>query len=162
MPDRFGLIQGVAATAQEIPLTNLHGAQLATLRAYLVHAPGQSPAWSHYLVGAIHLRPIPGERDANIIVPGATHELLVAALDPEPGPTIEDPETLRPLLPLNAQVQFIGTDAQAIAICLGATRAICAGSMPAEPPFQQQGQAAWEALVANTLEHWRTGVHAGP
>lgn len=52
------------------------------LVAYRVFRPNDHPFWSHYSVSLVHLRPLEGAPDAKLQFPGATHELVVYALDP--------------------------------------------------------------------------------
>lgn len=153
--------KGKAGAAGKIRLDNLNRPdQQATLAAWLINAPGQSPAWSDYMVGIIHLRDIPGVKPASINRPGATHELLICALDPAENPDPGDIETIVPLSPINAAVQFTGnSDEQAIHIGEQATRAICDGYMPAEPALSGQGQQIWTDAVDATIEHLKRGYH---
>ena len=54
----------------------------ATIASWFIDAPGQSSAWRNYLLSIAHLRDIPGEPPAKIRAVGATHELLLMAMDP--------------------------------------------------------------------------------
>jgi len=155
------ILRGRAGTAERCSnLGPRTAAQQAALAAWLIDAPGQSPAWRHYLVSIIHLRPIAGVPPAYIGMPGATHELLLCALDPHHRPNVDDPESLAPLLPVNAECQFaVDTDEQAIRLGELVVKAIVDGVYPAEPPFPQQGRGAWQQIVSETAEHLRTGGH---
>lgn len=154
-------IRGQAGTAERFPkIEPKTPAQAASLDGWLIDAPGQSPAWRHYVLSIIHLRPIPGAPPAHIRRPGATHELILCALDPLGNPSVHDVETIRHLTPLNAEVQFAATDDLAIHVGELAVRAICDGFMPAEPAFPGQGQRDWERVIDTTLEHHRSGEHA--
>ena len=153
-------MRGAAGTAERFPKVEPKTpAQAASLARWLIEAPGQSPAWRHYLLSIIHLRPMLGAPPAHIRRPGATHELILCALDSERGPRVDDIETICYLTPLNALVQFTATDEVAIHVGELAARAICDGYMPAEPAFPGQGQRDWEQAVDNTIEHHRTGRH---
>lgn len=160
---RVDHIDGRAASADRIPILDRRTpAEEACLVSWLVDAPGQSPVWRHYLLSVCHLRPIDGAPPAHIRTPGATHELLLIALDPVGHPNVYDRESLRFLTPLNAEAQFIvDTDEQAVALAEKATRAICDGVMAAEPPFPHQGREIWQEVVTQTAEHLRTGGHRG-
>jgi len=62
----------------------------------------------------VHLRPEPGLGPAHLQYPEATHELMLAALDPDQHPEAQRPDTWRPLRPLNLVYQFHGlSDARA-------------------------------------------------
>lgn len=156
------VIHGKAATAVRflIPDELSKPDEQATLAGWLIDAPGQSPAWRHYLLSVIHLRAIDGAPPASIRIAGATHELILCALDPARNPNLFDRETIVPLLPLNAEAQFrVETDAQAVSLAEKAARAICDGVLPAEPAFPGQGRDVWQAVVTNTAEHMTRGGH---
>lgn len=139
------------------PRTPQEGAALAM---WLIDAPDQSPAWHHYMVSIVHLRPINGE-EAVFRIHGATHEMILCAVDSGANPTAYDPETWHHLSPINAMCQFIvGDDEQAVRLGIGCVRAIVNGRLPAEPAFQRQGQQLWQHAVTRTAEHIRTGTHA--
>lgn len=155
------IIRGAAGIAERFTKIEPETpAQQATLAGWLINAPGQSPAWSHYLLSLIHLRPIDGAKPANIRIPGATHEIIVCALDPEKHPTVNVVESLCPLLPINAEAQFqVETDEQAIDLAEKCVTAVCNGFLPAEPPFQDYGRRMWQESVTASAEHARTGGH---
>ncbi len=58
-------------------------AEHANIASWVVEAPFAHPVWHSYGFTLVHLRDIPGAPKATIILPGATHEFLVWALDPE-------------------------------------------------------------------------------
>lgn len=155
-------LEGVAGTATEIlvegpfPRPEL----AATLASWFLHCPGQSPAWSHYVLSVIHLRPIEGARPAVIRVPGATHEVVLLALDPtlEPQPT--DSETWSFLTPVNVmeQVELPGDD-QAVTLCRLSAQAVVAGYFWAEPPLSGQVEP-WRTSMIKTAAHLRGEEHA--
>jgi hypothetical protein len=53
------------------------------IAAYLVEAKWAHPLWSMYLVSCVHLRAEPPLPPPHIYVPGATHEFVVQAVDPD-------------------------------------------------------------------------------
>lgn len=56
----------------------------ATLALWFVHAPWMHMAWQWHVAGLIHLRDIEGQsKDPTFTVPGATHEFMVWALNPD-------------------------------------------------------------------------------
>lgn len=149
--------------AERIPtesLTYLAPAQEACLGAYLITAPGQHILYTQFQLSVCHLRPIEGVPPARLQRPGMTHELLLHGLDPSRNPSKHDIQTLVPMLPINASVQFSGTDEDATRLLQGGVRAICDGFLPAEGGSEAQCQRIWEASIAETLEHMRTGGHA--
>lgn len=50
---------------------------------WLLHCPGEHPFWSWYIVSSCALRDVAGVRPAKVNVLGATHEILVIALNPD-------------------------------------------------------------------------------
>lgn len=87
----------------EVPDWNGHVA------GWIVEAPWANVMWHSYLVSVIHLRPIPGVRPPVIHLPGATHEMMVIALDPgcARDPTVVNGDGAAFLTPLNFVGQFI-------------------------------------------------------
>ena len=81
-----------------------------TVAMWFLDCPGQSPAWRHYHLAIIHLRPIEGVKPAVITEEGATHEVILAAMDPAKNPSPTDIETWSHLRPLNfvGQLRQIG------------------------------------------------------
>lgn len=158
MTDR---IEGIAGWAERwTAVDRARPEQAGTVAAWLVYAPNQSPAWSHYLVSVVHLRDIPGAAPAKLQRPGMTHEFILVALDSQLWPTVNTPETIHHLRPVNAICQFqVDTDERATEIAELAARAIVDGHMPAEPPFQWQGQRLWQECIDRTAEHARSGGH---
>lgn len=82
-------ITGASGSAWMAAITpELKAGWPAGLDTWLLHCPAAHPFWSWYVMTACSLRDIPGMRPAQIRTPGATHELLVFAMDPAwlPGP----------------------------------------------------------------------------
>jgi hypothetical protein len=99
-----------------------------TITAWIVYAPWAHPLWHSYLVSLIHLRSAPGIPDPLIHLPGATHELMLHACDPNFPLDITEPVHF--LTPANFVAQFIATsDAAAIGRVEGDVRDICAGKL---------------------------------
>lgn len=70
----------------------------ACLHHEILEAAWAHPVWSHYAVSVVHLRDTEGAPPAVKYFPEATHELVIAALDPKDNKTT--------LLPLNYTGQF--------------------------------------------------------
>jgi hypothetical protein len=134
--------------------------QQATLAAWFLNCPGQSPGWDRYLLSVIHLRPIPRARPAAILVPGATHEVILFALDPIRRPQPTRPHSWKPLLPINVmeQVQLPDDDA-ARTLLRGAARAVMDGLLPAEPALSGAVEP-WRTSMIRTAAHLRGEEHA--
>lgn len=76
------------------------GKQDAMVGGWVIFAPWANMAWSYYLLGCIHLRPVPGFGSPKLYSIDATHEIILAALDPGYVVDLLDPYK-RHLLPLN-------------------------------------------------------------
>jgi hypothetical protein len=134
--------------------------QAATLRTFFLDCPGQSPAWQHYLLSIIHLRPIEGVREAVIRFPGATHEVLIVALDPSKKPTATKRRSWSFLWPTNLEQQVqLDNDDQAHALLLDCARAVVDGRLWAEPPLSGQVEP-WRTVLIKTAAHYRGEIHA--
>jgi len=140
--------RGVAGTAQELIVNVDAGDPLAWVSGignWFIEAPNQSPAWQHYLLSGVHLRPIEGVKPAVIAFPGATHEFMMYALAPDRKPEPLDDSTWSFLTPHNLSEQFTARDdataAKLLELC---ATSICFGRLWAEPPLSGQ------------VEPWRT------
>ncbi|SRR6266568_118144 len=71
----------------------------AALGGWLIEAIEAHPLWNYHLATLIHLRDIPGVPPANKKRPGATHQFVMLALNPDTENQIdlEDASTLHPL-----------------------------------------------------------------
>jgi hypothetical protein len=151
-------ISGAAGSGEVITAPPVRPDQDATLRAWLLEIPRASPAWRHYLLAVVHLRPIDGVRPANKQYPEAEYELMVVALNPDKNPRADDLQTLQHLTPINVVEQFHGVDdEQARQICDAAARAVVGGTLPAEP--DGAGRDWWHACLQQMVDHYRQGVH---
>lgn len=147
-------VEGSAAKAVEVLGEHPPG----TVAAWIVHAPGQSPAWSHYLVSAVHLRDVDGAPAPVINVPGATHEVLVIAL--EGTPKASRPSTWKYLTPVNVVEQVeLPSDDDATELVRLAVHAVCDGALPAEPALSGQVEP-WRSTLIRTSAHMRGEPHA--
>lgn len=87
--------------------------RLSSVGGYLVHAAYAHPAWHSYMIACVNLRDIPGVPPAKINMPGATHEILVYALDPNTPMFVDESPAL--LHPANFHGQFIEPSDEAAA-----------------------------------------------
>lgn len=79
----------------------------AQVAQWVMQAAYAHPIWHSYVLSLVHLRPVSGLRPPLIMVPDATHEFMLYALDP--GHPI-DFERLRCLQPMNFAAQFKSDD----------------------------------------------------
>lgn len=74
---------------------------------WVVFAPWAHPHWAYYSISTCHLRDeSPEAPKAKIHLPSATHEIIVAALDPQRVPNLTNPLATR-LEPINFAGQWI-------------------------------------------------------
>lgn len=117
-----------------------------TVAGWIVEAPWAHPLWHSYGVVLLHLRPLPKGAEPIIHLPGATHELIVFALDPDAKreELISEAFGNSFLHPANFAAQFIEmTDDGAIAQVEDSIRRICAGSLNPDTDALRQWVALW-------------------
>jgi hypothetical protein len=135
-----------------------------TVVGWLLHAPSAHPFWTYWMVAVIHLRPIDGVRPAVIRLDGATHEIMIAALDPGcPLPNLNAVGRCEAaftfLVPIDLVEQFIVRD-DAQAAQLGDLAV--SGCVEGYASPDQDWRAWWRGAVRQTASHLREGRHAEP
>jgi hypothetical protein len=166
-PSKPADIEGAFASAWRValPPVGQRGRPDAdgTVDYWLVRAPHAHPLWAWYIVGVVHLRPIDGVRPAEVRRPGATHELMIAALDPEK--PLPDPDQMGRgegpspaiLRPIDVVHQFgVRDDADALQVCEAAIQAIVHGSISPD----QDWRSRWREAIDETVTHIIEGKHA--
>lgn len=159
-PDRTG--QAARAWRLKAPV---HEDRPALLRTWIIHGRGFHAAWDHWMVSAVHLRDIDGQK-ANKQFPEATHEFVIAALDPgfpvdidaiESDPSHDGIRFLTPLdLAHHVELPEPPTgDLQAAEMTDMMVARICAGA--ASP--DQDWRRYWIKALNATAEHYRSGQH---
>jgi hypothetical protein len=123
---------------------------------WFIDAPGQSPAWRHYMLSAVHLRPIDGVKPAMLKEPGMTHEFMLMAMDPEKKPDPQNPETWSYLRPHNLAEQVtVHNDATASKLLDLCATTVAEGRLWAEPALSGQVEP-WRSF----LRHWAKELSA--
>lgn len=131
-----------------------------TVAMWLLDCPGQSPAWSHYSLSVVHLRPIPGADPAEVTVPGATHQFALVALNPDYTHDPLDPYTWARLTPHNLEEQVeVPDDEGAWRLALGCVHEVVNGRLWAEPPFPGTREP-WLSALVRSAAHLRGEPHA--
>lgn len=98
--------------------------------------------WHSYHLSCSHLRPSPPLPPPRFYLAGATHELIVAALDPAERRWLDAP--VRGMLPLEFAAQFIAqTDDWAIARCERSVRLIVEGRLSPDGTARLQWVRDW-------------------
>lgn len=156
------ILKGPAGTATEVLMEGKRATpdQTATLSTWFFDCPGQSPFWDNYLLSIIHLRPIEGVKPADIRVPGATHEVLLLALDPNKKPQATKLKSWSWLLPMNLCEQVeLPDDKAAVVLLAQVAGAVVDGRLWAEPPLSGQKEP-WRTVLVRTAAHHRGEEHA--
>ncbi len=114
--------KGSAGRAWELPIRlGRHAVKhSAALGGWLVDAPLAHAFWRYHTATLVHLREVPGVEPPIIVLPGATHELMMWALDPAFDHQI-DPSVMHTmthmLTPIDFAEQFtVRTDRRALDI----------------------------------------------
>lgn len=161
----LGTAVGAAGLATEVTMSRPRGrrerVQVASaVGVWFLHCPGQSPAWDRYLLSVIHLRPVKGAPPAHLAFPGASHEVVLFALDPRGNPRPEMPASWEPLTPWNVSEQVELPDDEAARV-LGAkaATAVVHGMLPAEPALSG-AREPWRTSMIRTSAHLRGEEHA--
>lgn len=133
---------------------------------YLITAPAYHPVWSQYMLGVVDLKDHDGLPDPKLHFDGATHELMVVALNPDyrqdKASMLHHAKegTLPFLLPVNIAHQFTASDEEMEAMAWLCGNAITEGRMDPEvgdaPELVREG---WLAACVKTLAHFRGEVH---
>lgn len=88
-----------------------YGEKGGQLESWWIRAPWANLMWHSYAVLLVHLRPIAKNPEPRIYLPGATHEIMVAALHPDGKMQFDARPPM--LSPLNFAAQFIETSDEA-------------------------------------------------
>lgn len=124
-----------------------------TLPCWIVAAAWAHPLWSHYAVLGIALRDVPGVPKAKINLQGATHEVMVYALDPDFRPAVD--EMPHYLTPVNFVGQFVAADDQSAAERIRqAVQEVADGTLSPDTDFRRQWVQRFSAsnLKAGALD----------
>lgn len=161
---RFGI-------SERIPLpADVHNADLTT-SLFLLTAPTFHPAWSQYLLLVVDLTNAGhGAPAPRLDFAGATHELVVHAINPANGllsPTTlierlrqRDPSVC--LSPANVVHQFTGTDDELAAVAYACGHAVVRGYLnPEAGDAPAVIREQWLQTCVLTLAHLRGEEHAG-
>ena len=160
-----GRITGPCGRAEELAVPSNRAP--ATLLWWLITAPLYHPLWSQYVLSVVTLGDQPGLEPATLHFPGATHELLVMALNPGEPPRPHTAEALQQgkglnyLLPVNVAHQFTATDNEmrhlAELACTGVVNGVLnpeTGDAPGRIRME------WLTACVKTLAHIRGEEHA--
>lgn len=169
-------IEGPYGTVDFIPLPDIDDPDLdVRTRAvfevsegtWLITAPAYHPVWSQYMMSAVGLADHPDLGDAYKKFPGATHELLVAALHPDTPVTVASMQEhckrgdAGILQPINIAEQFECTSDEIKIVAWLAGRAVVYGQLnPETGDAPERIREQWLTACVKTLAHIRGEAHA--
>lgn len=78
-------LTGPAGTAWKVQVSPNPMRGTTDVARFVLHLPRVTPFWAWYVITVVHLRPMDGAPPAIVLVEGATHEVLVLAIDPNAG-----------------------------------------------------------------------------
>jgi len=118
----------------------------SAIGVWFLDAPWCHPMWKQYYVSLIHLGHVEGLGAATVVVPGATHELLVFALDPQ---NQMDPTMLTPpkmLTPQNLGQQFQAESPEKAKATISALlKQVCHGTLSVDSDYRR----VWAGILLN-------------
>ena len=127
------------------------------------------PLWSQFILSVVHLRQIEGMKEPLLQFPGATHEMLVFALNPGEPPREHLADLLETkgiasvgyLEPIDVVHQFEATDEEMVDIAdwcaFGCVNGILTPSTDDNRLYYRE---QWLGAVVKTLAHMRGEEHA--
>lgn len=132
------------------------------------------PAWHQFILSVVRLADVPGKPPAVLHFPGATHEVLVLALNPPEGGVFGAPArhpvdvvqtkglSLGYLRPVDVVHQFTGTDDELAQVTDLAAQACIAGLLtPSTDDDRERLREVWLGTYVRTLAHIRGEAHQG-
>lgn len=144
-----------------------HPRAAETVCTWILTHPQGHPLWSQYLLLVVRLTDHPDFPPPKRQFPGATHELLVLALDPKSGPYAPETMdrfldgTLPYLTPVNIVHQIEGTDDEACKLAANVAWGVTVGALwPETADAPGRVRAEWKASLVKTLAHIRGEEHA--
>lgn len=143
------------------PVEFVTGPQRGSVCSWIVDAPWAHPAWSQYLITACHLRDVEGLPRPIKFDDRATHEVIVAALDPRILLTPENSSRVETHLGAVVPLNFVGqwrakSDEEAAGNIKGVVNQIVRGNLSPDTDFRQMWAAMFPYLPpeqTNTTRH---------
>jgi hypothetical protein len=130
------------------------------------------PLWQQFALSVVHLRETPTGPQPNRHFPGATHELMVAALNPKERPVghLHSAETFAAggfaavggwLTPIDVVHQFEATDAEMVQLAKSCAGGCLYGVLnPSTDDAREALREQWLGTCVRTLAHLRGEEHA--
>lgn len=163
------LVTGPNGTAVQLKINpRLSGAE--TTVAWWLLTGSWHPVWPQFILSVVHLRPVEGAPPAKLHFPGATHELLVVALNPGDPPKIHSRKILEKrglagvggyLTPIDVCHQFTAVDAEMYELAALCAQACVDGLLnPSVDDARERLREQWLSTCVKTLAHMRGEEHA--
>lgn len=128
------------------------------------------PLWSQFIISVVTLADAPGRPPAKLHFDGATHELVVMAVNPGEPPRQHAPGLLEVgglaavggwLKPIDVVHQFTATDDEMAELAALAARACVDGVLnPSTDDARERLRLEWLQACVKTLAHMRGEEHA--
>lgn len=136
-----------------------------TVTSWLITAPGAHPLWSQYNLFVVRLDDdVPGFPPPHRQFPGATHELLLVALEPAGNLYTAEMLHTKPLQwlePINICEQFTATDDEMRELAHLSAWGVVVGALnPETADAPTRIREAWLGSLVRTLAHIRGEAHA--
>lgn len=123
----------------------------ASIGLWLLDCPEVRPPWHFWFLSLIHLRPIDGVRDVEIVTPGAGWEILSLIVDAHDEPDPDNIYNGSPKTPVwGVQFGHVTTDVEAEAVALACVHAIVTGK--ASPDYPEGGY--WRKTIPEIAKHY--------
>lgn len=124
----------------------------ASIALWIIEAPMTHPFWHSYVISLVHLRPIPVAHETLIYLDGATHEIVLSALNPDVDRNDLFTGKINPvaasLRPSNFAAQLIEeSDESAMARVRNAVQAVCDGRLSPDTDFIRD----WVAIFGDNM-----------
>jgi hypothetical protein len=149
------LLTGIYGTGKRMDITEDQMNKSGFLTGWILNVPGAHPFWEDYVISVIHLRPVVGLPPTHKDFIGASHELMVLALQkndkvikgPVPGFIM--------LTPPNVRVQFKAAfDKGAMEVSDLMAKATLDGMPWIEPQGVIGAAEAWKNSIKMTAMHY--------
>jgi hypothetical protein len=158
-------IVGTCATATLLPILDAPEWSATTCH-WLITSAQFHVWWRQWLISCVNLAPNDNFPPPVLQFPGATHEVIIVALNPDhpvtPAATTAD--GFQPLIPINLAAQFEASDDEMRRVLAYMCWSISEGYHTPEPPLshgiESEWGQGWLASITKTLAHVRGEVHA--
>jgi hypothetical protein len=125
---------------------------VASMDRWILYLPQGSPAWTHYMLSGASLADFPGVPPAAKRFPEATHEVIVAAIDPDFPKEKLERGGVKLLTPLNYAFQVVATDAAFNRLLKHLALGLINGELTPEPQGIQGARELMESRAQQFLK----------